>query len=64
MIFELPEVSVIQRDPKDDQVLACALAAQAQYIVTRDKDLLDLGYYQGIQIMKPEQFIHLLRQSS
>ena len=39
------------RDPDDDHVLACALAAQAQLIVTRDKDLLDLREYQGIPIL-------------
>lgn len=39
------------RDPDDDQVLACATTAQAQLIVTRDKDLLDLCQYQGIPIL-------------
>jgi predicted nucleic acid-binding protein len=32
-------------------VLACALAAQARLIVSRDKDLLDLHPYQGIPIL-------------
>lgn len=39
------------RDPDDDHVLACATAAQAQLIVTRDKDLLDLREYQRIPIL-------------
>jgi uncharacterized protein len=39
------------RDPDDDHVLACATAAQAQLIVSRDKDLLDLRDYQGIPIL-------------
>ena len=39
------------RDPDDDHVLACATAAQAKLIVTRDKDLLDLREYQGIPIL-------------
>ena len=39
------------RDPDDDHVLACALAAQAALIVIRDKDLLDLHPYQGIPIL-------------
>jgi uncharacterized protein len=39
------------RDPDDDHVLACATAAQAQLIVSRDKDLLDLHQYQGIPIL-------------
>jgi len=39
------------RDPDDDHVLACALAAHAELIVTRDFDLLDLKTYQDIPIL-------------
>lgn len=59
----IPEISVIKRDPKDDKVLACALAAQVHYIVSRDKDLLDLKSYRGIRMIKPEEFIHLVRHN-
>jgi putative PIN family toxin of toxin-antitoxin system len=45
----------ISRDPDDDQVLACALAADADLIVSRDKDLLDLGTCQGIRILPAYQ---------
>lgn len=39
------------RDPDDDHVLACALGAQAELIVTRDRDLLDLDTFQEIRIL-------------
>lgn len=39
------------RDPDDDHVLACALSARANLIVTRDFDLLDLSTYQNIPIV-------------
>jgi putative PIN family toxin of toxin-antitoxin system len=45
----------ISRDPDDDQVLACVLAADADLIVSRDKDLLDLGTCQGIRILPAYQ---------
>jgi predicted nucleic acid-binding protein len=35
----------------DDHVLACALAAEASLIVTRDLDLLDLKTFQNIPIL-------------
>jgi len=57
----LPDLRVIERDPKDDKIIACAVAAQADYIVSRDLDLLDLREYEGIQIISPEDFIHYLR---
>ena len=41
----------ITRDPTDDQVLATALAAQADYIVSGDAHLLDLQSFQGIAII-------------
>lgn len=43
--------AVILDDPDDDAVLACALAAQAEVIVSGDRDLLGLKNYQGIDIL-------------
>jgi putative PIN family toxin of toxin-antitoxin system len=39
------------RDPDDDHVLACAIAARADLIITRDLDLLDLKTFQNIPIL-------------
>lgn len=61
LVTSLPRIQVVKRDPKDDMIIACAVAAQAEYIVSRDLDLLDLKEYQGIQIIPPEDFIHYLR---
>jgi len=44
------------RDKDDDNVLACALAAGADYIVTGDKDLLHLRTFRGIRIITPRDF--------
>jgi len=51
------EVSrVVANDADDDHVLACALAAQANLIISGDKHLLSLGgHYQGIAIVSPAQ---------
>jgi putative PIN family toxin of toxin-antitoxin system len=43
--------AVILDDPDDDAVLACALAAQAEVIVSGDSHLLSLKNYQGIDIL-------------
>lgn len=42
-------------DPDDDKVIACAVAAKAEAIITGDDHLLRLGAYQGIAIVTPEQ---------
>jgi predicted nucleic acid-binding protein len=41
----------VSRDPDDDQVIATAVAAQADLIVSGDLDLLDLGHYRAIPIV-------------
>jgi predicted nucleic acid-binding protein len=42
-------------------VLACAIAAQAELIVSGDKQLLSLGgYYQGIRIVTPDETISII----
>lgn len=43
----------IARDPADDQVLATALAAAADLIVSGDAHLLDLKGFHGIAIVTP-----------
>lgn len=51
-IVEPQPLSVpVCRDPDDDHVLACAVAARADLIVTRDLDLLDLKTFQNIPIL-------------
>ena len=41
---------VIERDPDDDHILACAVSTEARLIVSGDSHLLDLKAYQGIPI--------------
>ena len=48
------------RDPDDDHVLACALESESDFIVTGDKDLLQLGSFEGKPILTPRQFLDLL----
>lgn len=55
---------VIERDPDDDHVLACALAARASLIVSGDRHLLDLDAYRGIPIVTAGQAIALMEQES
>ena len=48
------------RDPDDDHVLACALGAQAALIVTRDRDLLELGTFRDIRILAAREALDLI----
>jgi uncharacterized protein len=49
-------LSGVCRDKDDDIVLACALEAAVDYLVTGDKDLLILKTFRGIRIVTPRDF--------
>lgn len=61
LVDNLPDVRGVVRDPNDDVIIACAIAASAEYLVTRDKDLLSLSVHEGIRIITPEAFLQVLR---
>ena len=50
----------ISRDPDDDRVLACALAAKADLIVSGDRDLLTLKSFQRIPIVTATEAVRAL----
>ena len=60
----LDDVTVIQtvshveicRDPDDNKFLSCAKDAKALYIVSGDKDLLDIRQFEGIQVVTVKEF--------
>jgi putative PIN family toxin of toxin-antitoxin system len=49
------------RDAKDDVYLAAALGASAEYVVTYDKDLLDLDKPFGIETIRPAEFLRRIK---
>jgi putative PIN family toxin of toxin-antitoxin system len=48
---------VIPEDPDDNRVLECAVEGKADYIVSGDQHLLNLGKYQGISIVTVRKFM-------
>lgn len=60
LVTTVPLSAPISADPDDDTVLACALAAQAEAIVSGDDDLLALRVFQNIPILTaPELLVRL-----
>jgi len=44
-------------DPDDDKFFACALASGSKVIVSGDKHLLKVSGYEGIEVLKPREFV-------
>ena len=57
------QVNAVERDPDDNRVLACAIQAEADYIVSGDPHLVDLAIYQGMPILTPSAFLAVLEQN-
>jgi putative PIN family toxin of toxin-antitoxin system len=59
---ELPEIPSVSRDAKDDKFIALAVNANAQFLVSEDKDLLVLDPHGDIRIVDAFQFYRILSQ--
>ncbi len=64
----LPEISepipAVVRDPKDDYLIAHAVLARADYLVTGDDDLLCLERVETVRILTPRQFVETVLEPS
>ena len=54
------EIEGVCRDRDDDLILSCALSSGANYLISGDKDLLELKEYKGIKIISPRDFEAML----
>jgi uncharacterized protein len=54
--FEIEPRHFISRDPKDNFLLDLIDVSKADFLVTGDKDLLELNPFKTAQILKPDEF--------
>ncbi len=57
-------VQGVATHPEDDLVLATALSAQADYLVTGDRQLLRLGAFRGTIVLTPREILERLVQQA
>ena len=53
-------IEAVVSDPDDNRVLECAIAAGSRLIVTGDGDLLRLGHYRDVSILRLADFLALM----
>ncbi|NMB48337.1 putative toxin-antitoxin system toxin component, PIN family [Candidatus Kuenenbacteria bacterium] len=56
MIEVRRRVDVVKYDRDDNKFFACAEEAGAEYIISNDMHLIEVGEYKGIRAMKPKDF--------
>lgn len=54
------EIHELFSNPEDDVVLATAVSAHADYLVTGDRQLLRLGAFEGVALISPAGFVEVL----
>ena len=60
LVYPKKELHVV-KDKDDNRVLEAAVEGNCEYIITGDKDLLQLKVYRGIKIVTPEHFLENFR---
>lgn len=60
LIFTSSAISskIIKEDPSDNIIIDCALASNADFIISGDKHLLKLKFFENIPIVTPRQFLN------
>ena len=56
-LTSVPTISAISEDPADNKFIECAVAADAKYIISGDRHLLNLKAFRGIRILPPTEFL-------
>ena len=62
LVKEEPVIEAILDDPSDNKYLSCAINAKADFIVSGDVHLLNLGEYGGTQIITPAQLLEIMKR--
>ena len=74
LIRSVPESFQFQRDPKDEIIINLAIISEADYLVSRDKDLLDLmnGFtddckefrqrFRFLKVVEPLEFLQIVEE--
>ncbi len=48
------------RDESDNRFIEAAVAGRAEYIISSDRHLLELGSFKEIEILKPTEFVRMI----
>jgi len=60
LTYQIQDIPDACRDPKDNFLLSLCLLGNVDYLVTGDKDLLELVEYKGTKIVRAADFEKLL----
>lgn len=60
LVEPIERLAVVEQDESDNRFFECAVAGEAQIVVSGDRHLLNVGEYQGVQVLTPAAFVSYL----
>ncbi len=64
VVPEIPGIDIAKDDPDDNKIIACALAADAEYIISGDKHLLKIKRHDKISIIEAKEFLSIIQEQN
>lgn len=61
LIESKTNLDLIKEDPKDNIILEAALDGKVDHIISYDKHVLNMIEFRNINILKPDEFLKLIR---
>ena len=61
IVIPIVKINIVIDDPDDNMVLEAAISGDVQYVVSRDKHILNLKSYQKIKIVGPNEFLDIIK---
>jgi len=60
LVAPAEKLALVKDDPDDDKFFEAAVAGHAQYLVSQDKQVLNIPTFRGIKTIHPKIFVKLL----
>lgn len=51
---------IVEKDPKDDKFVHCAIRSKASFIISGDSHLQDLKEHRNIKVLSPKEFLDII----
>lgn len=60
IVYPTKKFNIVEKDATDNKIIECAVEANASFIVSGDKHLLDIKKYRKQEIVSPQEFLSIL----
>ncbi|MDH4201123.1 MAG: putative toxin-antitoxin system toxin component, PIN family [Spirochaetia bacterium] len=59
IVYPMQKLLIVKEDPSDNMLFECAIEANANFIVSGNKHVLNVKKYKNIEVITPRNFIQI-----